>query len=539
MITQPPRPLPPVDAQHRSALGSVAVVITAPISTATIPDLRRHVETGAAVGPGRPWRAEGWRHGQADGSTAHVPEPFGPAPEPGLVPCAISVREHEQPNDHENAIWRPAFPGPELVGAAADLIPHIRDDGGRDSLMREGPRWQIVVSPGVIRVQTRDLARAERTRERAAEARRHEIDMRVTWSTNGQDAPEPLPTRGTIFAWSPKSRARMVARLSDLDYNRLYGQYRICSDCGTDYADHRFACPGCRSPRFVAVDRSNRLPAMITLTYPGDWLTVAPTAESAKRHFWALCKRYERAWGEPLIGPWKQEFQRRGAPHMHLSTTPPMGFTSINDPHTGQPRLVDFRQWLSITWADIVAHPDPEQRRRHLVAGTGVDYAEGIKLTDPRRMAVYFAKYGAAGPKEYQHRVPREWLTTSLICDDCGREFEEDRDECPECGSLNAQVLDTVGAGRFWGYRGLRPALAVRDVTPDVGIAAGRIMRRWYRSKQLTKKVMRARVEQETGRVRYRRTTVRTRLFAHGRGFATVNDGPAFASQLARHLAAL
>ncbi|MGH3980441.1 MAG: hypothetical protein ACRDRZ_15785 [Pseudonocardiaceae bacterium] len=38
--------------------------------------------------------------------------------------------------------------------------------------------------------------------------------------------------------------------------------------------------------------------------------------------------------------------------------------------------------------------PDPEHRRRHRAAGTGVDYAEGIKLTGPRRMAVYFTKYG-------------------------------------------------------------------------------------------------------------------------------------------------
>jgi hypothetical protein len=33
---------------------------------------------------------------------------------------------------------------------------------------------------------------------------------------------------------------------------------------------------------------------MITLTYPGDWVTVAPTAETVKRHLWALCKRYAR-----------------------------------------------------------------------------------------------------------------------------------------------------------------------------------------------------------------------------------------------------
>jgi len=97
----------------------------------------------------------------------------------------------------------------------------------------------------------------------------------------------------------------------------------------------------------------------LTLTYPGDWLTVAPTSEAVAEHFAALCKRYARAWGEELIGPWKKEFQRRGAPHLHISTAPPMGFTTITDPAAGVRREVDFKTWLSITWADIVNHPDP------------------------------------------------------------------------------------------------------------------------------------------------------------------------------------
>jgi hypothetical protein len=44
------------------------------------------------------------------------------------------------------------------------------------------------------------------------------------------------------------------------------------------------------------------------------------------------------------------------------------------------------------------------------------------------------------------------------------------------------------------------------------------------------------RVEQPTGRVTYRRSTVRKRLFVHGRGFLCVNDGAEFAFQLARYL---
>ncbi|MDQ3765051.1 MAG: hypothetical protein M3460_27155 [Actinomycetota bacterium] len=78
-----------------------------------------------------------------------------------------------------------------------------------------------------------------------------------------------------------------------------------------------------------------------------------------------------------------------------------MGFTTITDPQTDQVREVDFRPWLSITWAQIVAHPDGEEHRKHRLAGTGVDYAEGIRLTNPRRMAVCFAKYGITGDKDY------------------------------------------------------------------------------------------------------------------------------------------
>lgn len=386
---------------------------------------------------------------------------------------------------------------------AADLIPHVTDDPG---ITAEGPRWEIVVSPGVFRVRTRDYARAERTHERAVQRHRKQIDVAATWEG---DMPEPLPTRGTITAWTRRSRARLVERLADLDYTRLYGRFHVCRDCRAEYDEHLSACPGCRSRLRVTEDRRGRLPAMLTLTYPGDWLT----------------------------GPWKKEFQGRGAPHFHVSTTPPMGTTLVPDPATGQPIRIDFKHWLSITWADIVAHPDEEQRRRHLAAGTGVDYAQGIKLTDPRRMAVYFAKYGAAATgKEYQHQVPAEWLTTELVCVDCGAGYEQDRDECPDCGCPDADVVETGSVGRFWGYRGLHRELAIRQVTPEVGIAAGRIARRWYRAKGLTKTITTERVEQATGRVRYRRSTVRKRLFVHGRGFLCVNDGSAFASQLARYL---
>jgi hypothetical protein len=40
---------------------------------------------------------------------------------------------------------------------------------------------------------------------------------------------------------------------------------------------------------------------------------------------------------------------------------------------------------------------------------------------------------------------------------------------------------------------------------PPVGIAAGRVLRRWYRAKRLTKQITVQRVDRATGHVRYRR----------------------------------
>ena len=179
-------------------------------------------------------------------------------------------------------------------------------------MLAEGPRWEIVVSPGVFRVRTRDYARAERTHERAIERHRKNVDVAAAWDG---DLPEPLRTRGTIVAWTRKSRTRLVERLSDLDYTRLYGRFHICDGCGEEYDEHFDRCSACRSASRTTEDRRGRLPAMLTLTYPGDWLTVAPDAQRVTMHFQALCKRYERAWGEPLRGPWKKEFQGRGARH--------------------------------------------------------------------------------------------------------------------------------------------------------------------------------------------------------------------------------
>ncbi|WP_461480157.1 rolling circle replication-associated protein [Mycobacterium sp. HUMS_1102779] len=95
---------------------------------------------------------------------------------------------------------------------------------------------------------------------------------------------------------------------------------------------------------------------MITLTYPGDWEVVAPDGASVKRHIVLWRTRFQREYGESARYIWKLEFQRRGAPHIHLWMAPPMS--------PGR-SCRGFAQWLSETWAQVVNHPDPEQKSRH------------------------------------------------------------------------------------------------------------------------------------------------------------------------------
>lgn len=364
-------------------------------------------------------------------------------------------------------LWQPRFPTPELVSEAADLVPAVRQVAGLDSEIAEGPHWEFTVAPGMVSVRSRDYAKQERTHERQVAASKAMVDQLArTLADTGDFPADSTPTRA-ITGWSRKSRARMVERLCTLDYKPLFP--------------------------------AGRLPAMLTLTYPGAWEVVAPNGKVVKKHLKSLRLRWRRAWGEDLVCVWKLEFQRRGAPHFHLLVSPPHGENNDGE---------SFRTWVSRAWAEIVAHPDPEEFGRHVRAGTGVDWNEGLRSTDPKRVAVYFTKHGAFAAKEYQHCVPEAWQTPGQ------------------------------GPGRFWGYWGLDVAATTVEVTPQDAIKASRTIRRWARAQGTTRQVTRPRVEQATGRIRYRNTRTRVKRLAGGRGFVSVNDGAQFASAIARHLAA-
>lgn len=356
-----------------------------------------------------------------------------------------------------SSVLAAGFTFPELVAAGASMlrdaaIPTAIDAG------REGPQYSVRVSAGVVQLVKQTPARAERAANREAdrhpESQCYDINCpdhshdRAFAKYGDHSALHEREAQRIVTSWSPKSRRRMVRVLAAADYRRLF---------------------------------RDGFPVMVTLTYPGEWLSVAGTKEQSYQHIRLLQLRWKRRWGKAPVGIWKLEFQRRGAPHYHLL---------VPHPHvTGE----EFRAWLSRTWADIVGHTDPEQRARHLVAGTGVDMREGARMRDVKRVAVYFAGHSLKSKdgKEYQHIVPREWLVNGD-------------------GELTGR-----GAGRFWGVWGLERPYAGVPLTPRDFVTLRRLMRRYGRSQGY-------------------------RILGSGAvvgGYLLVRDGAVFAELLARALA--
>jgi len=413
-------------------------------------------------------------------------------------------------------LWTHAFPSTELVSAAAAMFTRRLPawDG------REGARWRVVIGPGVVQVCSVDAAKAERSHER--DRHRHQVAAMIDATDmllehrlgDGYEAmvatetlrpltgdepfrearawvghlearldardTEAAPGPARIASWSRKSRARMVRTLAGLDYGPLFA--------------------------------SDGVPAMLTLTYPGGhldgcsdeecrgcgWALTATDAAACKRHIDLLKRRFLKAYGRPLIGVWKREFQRRGAPHYHILMVPPR--ERVGRKQEG------FREWVSRTWASIVKDPRPAHRAAHEHAGTGIDYAEGMRARDPKRLAVYFSKHGVYSAKDYQNEAPAAWV---------------------ESGSV----------GRFWGVWGLEPGTVTVELLPSDALAVARTMRRWQRANGFRVQREVWRTNTRTGEQRRRRSGVWVGARMRGsRGFVVVNDGAAFGAALARYL---
>ena len=120
------------------------------------------------------------------------------------------------------------------------------------------------------------------------------------------------------------------------------------------------------------------LPDFLTLTYPDQW---SRDWRVWKRDLDTFLKALVRKWPD-VWGPWRLEFQERGAPHFHMllwdgpgvegmkrydRKTGKIGYFAI--PGTKSKRNKVIFEWTSETWYRIVGSGDKE----HLKAGTGIE----------------------------------------------------------------------------------------------------------------------------------------------------------------------
>lgn len=230
--------------------------------------------TDGAADAGRPRVPEAARaagresgSGRSDGGSGVGRVPAGTN---GLVICAKSVRDAAEGGVDAQLSAADAlglrFPRPELVASAAALFepagPWARGRG-RLGVEPESGRFRITIGPGVVRLGWTNPVRPEKASERAVKRHRLDVTAEVDRIEAGRNIPDSAAR--AITEWSRKSRAAMCRTFAELDYTPLV-------EC-------------------------DRVPAMVTLTYPGDWESVAPDGASVKRHMMLWRKRFQREWG--------------------------------------------------------------------------------------------------------------------------------------------------------------------------------------------------------------------------------------------------
>lgn len=121
--------------------------------------------------------------------------------------------------------------------------------------------------------------------------------------------------------------------------------------------------------------------SMVTLTYPNEF---PEDGKIVKSHLADMLRSFKRKLGDHLTYIWFLEFQRRGAPHIHILLR--VGLTNEEAP--------ELRRWLSERWYKIVGSGDD----LHRLAGTNWS---NTRQEDGLRH--YVVKYAF---KTYQKEVP-------------------------------------------------------------------------------------------------------------------------------------
>lgn len=207
---------------------------------------------------------------------------------------------------------------------------------------------------------------------------------------------------------------------------------------------------------FVANNTNVVFRTMVTLTYPKDF---PADGKRVKKHLNAFLVWCRRRFDSPSY-IWFLEFQRRGAPHIHLLIDTPT-------PQHKAGRCLLYGE-VAQEWYNIVGSDDP----KHLAAGTRVE-----RIRKPDGAARYCLKYAykmkqKCVPELYRN-VGRFWgcsrdvkpTQPRVIPMDEGsvRAVIVDWDYCPDENTLVYQTLFGC-ADRFRSYSGIR---ALADLTND------------------------------------------------------------------------
>jgi hypothetical protein len=234
-------------------------------------------------------------------------------------------------------------------------------------------------------------------------------------------------------------------------------------------------------------------PAMITLTYPGDWRLYVPNSRVLVAHREAFKERWRKEFGAP-IGVWVVEFQRRGAPHLHLyvglpDTVSDEDYTGLQSrtmrrkrrehdvgPYEARRRTPpvsgEFGEWLRTAWSEIAGSGLPAHEKR------GVD------------VAVAFFSERAEGDTDRVKVAEYFWRES-------GKWAQKDSPE--EFGSL--KFYGRWGGGKL----GFEPVVSVQVLNEKVGIEMRRMLRglMFAKMREAARRTGR-RVTRRTGRSRGR-----------------------------------
>lgn len=146
-----------------------------------------------------------------------------------------------------------------------------------------------------------------------------------------------------------------------------------------------FSSPSRKRLAFVAANTEVDFTTMYTLTYPSEYPSDGEKVRRDRRAFLDWLRRDQHS-PEYL---WFLEFQKRGAPHLHILTD------QLWPRQRADVQALRFR--VSSTWYRIVGSGDT----KHLVAGTRTE-----KLRSSRGGSFYAVKYAM---KMQQKRVPENY----------------------------------------------------------------------------------------------------------------------------------